>query len=186
MNRYFAKTPPTDRTFAIILLALVGVFTAQNQLMSMWVTSTVETIDEITMREKHWDLDRRNVALSGYDPVTYFESEKPARGNKSITTEHQGVTYRFANEANRETFLKDPAKFEPAYGGWCAYAVVKGGKTSPDPKRYKIVDGRLLLFYDAWGTDTLDLWNRWIEEGAEEAELMATADAKWDAILAGK
>ncbi len=183
MNRYFARPPRTGRIVAVFLLAVAGLFAAQNQLMAIWVATAADEGAKATeTRQKHWDLDRRNVALSGYDPITYFEREKPSRGSKSITASHEGVTYRFANEANRTKFLKDPATYEPAYGGWCAYAVVKGGKTSPNPKRYKVVDGRLLLFYDAWGTDTLELWNQWIAEGQTEAELLATADKEWAAI----
>ncbi|MGF1484794.1 MAG: YHS domain-containing (seleno)protein [Opitutales bacterium] len=182
MNRYYASSPRAGGTLAVLLIAFIAVFAAASQLSATPLLTPLGEKEEAQIRQKHWDLNKRSLALEGYDPVSYFEEEKPEKGAKAITATHQGVTYRFANEGNKKKFLEAPAKYEPAYGGWCAYAVVKGGKTSPDPKHYKIVDERLLLFYDAWGTDTLDLWNEWIAEGTPETELLATADKKWTSI----
>lgn len=75
---------------------------------------------------------------------------------------------------NKEEFIKNPAKYEPAYGGWCAYAMGSDGeKVSVDPKTFKIVNGRLNLFYNKFFNNTLDDWNK------DEANLKKKADVNW-------
>jgi len=71
-----------------------------------------------------------------------------------------GVTYLFTSITNKETFDKNPAKFIPQYGGWCAYAMgVDGSKVKINPESFKIVDDKLLLFYKTRKVNTLNLWN---------------------------
>jgi len=49
-----------------------------------------------------------------------------------------------------------------------------------NPERFKIVDDRLLVFYDGiWG-DTLKRWNEF-EEG--DAVLIGKADQEWESLL---
>ena len=69
----------------------------------------------------------KGLAVQGYDVVAYF-SGKPVKGNASFAAVYQGVRYHFANEANKETFKKNAAKYEPQYGGWCAYAMGANGE----------------------------------------------------------
>lgn len=126
-------------------------------------------------RHKHFNLEDEQLGIDGYDPVAYFEG-KPTKGKKSISSVYQGVTYRFANAANKQKFDATPAKYEPAYGGWCAWAMAKDGdKVEVDPKSYKIVDGRLFLYYDGFWGDTRKQWN----ESGEEKQLTTDADANW-------
>ena len=123
-------------------------------------------------RARHYNLDN-GVALDGYDPVSYF-SGKPLEGKKSIAAEYFGVTYFFASEANRKIFLADPSRYEPAYGGWCAYAMGESGeKVKIDPETFKIKSGKLYLFYNFWGNNTLEDWN------ADESRLKSSADSRW-------
>jgi YHS domain-containing protein len=113
------------------------------------------------------------VALEGYDPVSYF-SGKPVEGNESLSYRYLGVTYWFATAANRSKFQQNPASYEPAYGGWCAYAMGEDGeKVKVDPETYKIVDGRLFVFYNFWGNNTLTSWNK------NEHRLREQADRNW-------
>ncbi|ADE54942.1 YHS domain-containing (seleno)protein [Coraliomargarita akajimensis] len=129
-------------------------------------------------RRDEFSLSRGHLALDGYDPVSYFTAKTPSKGQKSITTTHQGLNYRFSSKANKERFLESPDKYEAAYGGWCAWAMLEGERTKPNPKSYKIVAGRLLLFYDGLWGDTLESWNKRSQEVAE-ADLIQTADAHW-------
>lgn len=64
-----------------------------------------------------------NTAISGYDPVAYFTEGKPIEGSDEFTTDYDGATWRFASQANRDTFIEDPERFAPQYGGYCAWAV---------------------------------------------------------------
>ncbi|HKQ31991.1 MAG TPA: YHS domain-containing (seleno)protein [Thermodesulfobacteriota bacterium] len=84
----------------------------------------------------------------GYDPVAYFTESKAVKGSGRYTAEHQGVTYLFSNESNRDAFKKDPAQYLPAYGGYCAYGVAIGKKFWADPAVWEIVDGTLYLNLD--------------------------------------
>ncbi len=92
--------------------------------------------------------DKTGLALSGYDPVAYFKLNKPAKGDFQVTAEHQGAVYRFANEAHRDLFRKNPSRYLPQYGNYCAYGVSVGAKFSADPTVWKIVKGRLYLNLD--------------------------------------
>lgn len=87
------------------------------------------------------------IALGGHDPVAYHVQGGPAAGDAAHTAEWGGVTWRFASAANRDAFLADPARYAPAYGGYCAYGVSQGYLVSVDPAAWTIVDGRLYLNY---------------------------------------
>lgn len=89
-----------------------------------------------------------NTAVGGYDPVAYFTDSKPVPGSKDITLEHDGVTWRFASEANRALFKAEPAKYAPQFGGYCAWAVSQGYTAKGDPTAWSIVDSKLYLNYD--------------------------------------
>jgi YHS domain-containing protein len=127
---------------------------------------------EADKRQKEYNLES-GLAIQGYDPVSYF-SNAPKKGKKELNYAYQGVTYRFATQANLDAFKKNPAKYEPTYGGWCAYAMgATGEKVEIDPETYKIVDGKLYLFYNKFFNNTLPKWNK------EEMELKKKADANW-------
>jgi YHS domain-containing protein len=84
--------------------------------------------------------------LNGFDPVAYHVSSKHIRGATTIKTEHDGVTYRFENEANKATFLKEPNRYVPQYGGFCANGIVYGIPWGGDGDAWKIIDGKLFIF----------------------------------------
>ena len=84
------------------------------------------------------------VAVQGYDLVSYHQGDGvPVKGNGNSYAYVDGVTYLFANTKNKNIFKKDPAKYLPAYGGYCAFGVTKGKKFIGDPLVYKMVDGKL-------------------------------------------
>jgi YHS domain-containing protein len=87
-------------------------------------------------------------ALGGYDAVAYFKEGKPVKGKSDITYEWKGVTWRFANEANRDAFKATPEAYAPQYGGYCAFAVAHGSTAKGDPTAWTIVNGKLYLNYD--------------------------------------
>ena len=89
------------------------------------------------------------LAVHGYDVVAYFKQGRPVKGSAKFAAVHGEGTYRFATAANRDAFKAAPAKYAPAYGGYCAYGVSVGAKFDGDPRQWKIVDGRLYLNLDA-------------------------------------
>ena len=85
------------------------------------------------------------VALHGYDPVAYFTQGEPTRGSDALVHVHEGAAYRFSTQAHLDAFKADPARYAPAYGGFCAYGVSVGKKFDGDPTLWKIEDGQLYL-----------------------------------------
>jgi len=140
-------------------------------LAAVW--SLAQTDD---LRKKHFN-SKQGVILEGFDPVSYFDGS-PREGNPKIKILYKGLTYHFASQVNLEKFRSSPEKFEPAYGGWCAYAMGETGeKVKIDPETYKILDGKLFLFYNFWGNNTLSEWNK------RENKLRETADRNWKETL---
>ena len=86
-----------------------------------------------------------NVILKGYDPVAYFNQGKAVMGNPLITSRYHGATYLFASREDKAEFDKSPAKFEPQYGGYCAYSMSKGERHNIDPKAFHIYKGKLYV-----------------------------------------
>jgi YHS domain-containing protein len=126
------------------------------------------------VRKQQYNLEKSGLAIQGYDPVAYFTSHKAIEGKIDITTVYNGITYRFTTTQNRDAFTTNPAKYEPQYGGWCAYAMgAKGEKVEIDPETFKIVDGKLFLFYNRLFNNTLTSWNK------NEGPLKTNADKNW-------
>lgn len=118
------------------------------------------------------------IIADGYDVVAYF-SDQAIEGKKEHCYKYEDVKYHFINEENMETFKSNPDKYIPQYGGFCAYAIGKNGKkVGINPKTYEIRDGKLYLFYNSLGTNTLNLW---LKENPEE--LQKNADKNWENLL---
>jgi len=138
------------------------------------LVTAAEGQDPAVLRKKQFNLDNASLAINGYDPVAYFTAHKAVKGSKENALLYEGVTYFFSSADNKEEFKRSPAKYEPAYGGWCAYAMgAKGEKVEVDPHTFKIVDGRLNLFYNKFFNNTLTDWNK------DEAALKKKADVNW-------
>lgn len=128
-------------------------------------------------RTSEFNLEKK-VAIQGYDPVAYFTQKKAVKGKSTIASSYEGVIYYFSSQANKDAFAKNPASFEPQYGGWCSYAMgATGEKVEIDPETFKIVDGKLNLFYNAYFNNTLKIWNK------DEVNLKKKADANWKKII---
>ena len=128
-------------------------------------------------RQDNFNLKDGKYALEGYDAVSYFQGDEPLKGKSEFTSKYKGVYYRFATKANQEAFKKNPGKYEPAYGGWCAYAMAKGQKVKIDPETYKIIDDQIYVFYNFNFTNTLKSWNK------DEGNLKTKADSEWGKII---
>jgi YHS domain-containing protein len=126
------------------------------------------------LRAKHFNLEKGAVAIQGYDPVAYFTQNKAVKGSKQFASSAEGVIYYFSTAANRDLFVKNYTLYEPQYGGWCAYAMgATNEKVEIDPATFKIVNGKLYLFYHTFFNNTLTKWNK------DEANLKARADKNW-------
>ena len=113
------------------------------------------------------------LALHGYDAVAYFTAKKPIRGVAKHQTTHDGAAYRFSNQANLEAFKKNPAKYAPQYGGYCAFGAALGKKFDGDPAVWKVVDGKLYLNLNP------DIQSKWEDDVPGN---IRKADAQWPKI----
>ncbi len=85
------------------------------------------TAQQITARAPVPALNVKDgVAVKGYDPVAYFNDGKPVKGSPEHTFEWQGATWQFVSEEHRSAFMREPTKYAPQYGGYCAFAVSQG------------------------------------------------------------
>lgn len=121
------------------------------------------------------------VANGGYDLVSYFTENAPQKGIKEFTAEVNGVKYQFASAEHKDLFKNNPDKYLPVCGGYCAWGVAEKGKKVPvNPTTYKIIDGKLYLFFngDFNGKpfNTLPEWNK------SESQLLQALPTKWAAL----
>jgi YHS domain-containing protein len=147
-------------------------------LITLAVFSLTTTAQDAgALRKKHFNTED-GIAIKGYDPVAYFTQNKAIKGKKELAISHQGIVYYFSSAQNKELFKAAPFKYEPEYGGWCAYAMGNSGeKVSIDPETFKLANGRLYLFYNRFFTNTLKDWNK------NEATLKKNADTNWPKLF---
>ena len=123
------------------------------------------------------NLDKSGSAIQGYDPVAFFTDSKPVKGKPEWVARHNGATYHFASQEHRDRFKSDPAKYEPSFGGYCAYGVSRGKLVAIDVEAFQIVNGRLLLQYSKGIRDDFN---------KDTKGNLAKADQNWPGLLEKK
>lgn len=151
------------------------------KLLSLFIVlgsfSLAAIAQDAGLRKKHYNLET-GLAIKGYDPVAYFTQHKAVIGKKEMAVSYLGALYYFSSEINKEAFKAAPFKYEPEYGGWCAYAMgLNGEKVSVDPETFKILNGKLYLFYNRFFTNTLKDWNK------NETTLKKNAELNWPKLF---
>ncbi|MEJ8840751.1 YHS domain-containing (seleno)protein [Lacibacter sp. H375] len=145
-------------------------------LFMVFFSAVFVTSAQDQKRTQAFNLEK-GLAVQGYDVVAYF-SGQAIKGESSLAVIHQGIRYHFSSTVNKEEFKKNPGKYEPQYGGWCAYAMgANGEKVEIDPETFKILNGKLYLFYNKRFNNTLKTWNK------DEQSLKAKADANWGKLF---
>ena len=123
------------------------------------------------------NLDKSGVAIQGYDPVAFFTDKKPVKGDAKFVSKHDGAIYFFASKEHKDLFKAEPAKYEPVFGGYCAYGVSRNKLVEIDVDAFQIVDGKLLLQYSKGVRDDFN----------EDAKgNLAKANANWPKLLEKK
>ena len=131
--------------------------------LSLFVSSTLSAQqDEIYVKD--------NAAIGGYDVVSYFKEGRPVKGSSEFSVMYKGVNWVFSNKANADLFKATPEKYEPQYGGYCAFGCSRGYKAKTSPDAWTIVEGKLYLNYN---TDVRDTWNK------DQHVYIKKADANW-------
>ncbi|HJS54894.1 MAG TPA: YHS domain-containing (seleno)protein [Chitinophagaceae bacterium] len=111
-----------------------------------------------------------NAAIGGYDVVAYFKEGKPVKGSTDFRVTYKGATWLFTNKDNADLFKVTPEKYEPQYGGYCAFGCSRGYKAKTNPDAWTIVNGKLYLNYN---TDVRATWNK------DQRGYIEKADANW-------
>jgi hypothetical protein len=128
---------------ALVCLAGIGMHAAAVQAKAATLSAMpsavglteVFAVDELT-----------GVALSGFDPVSYFLGEGPKAGLPEHEVIWSGVAWRFASAANREAFLRDPETYAPRFGGYDATSVAQGLTVRANPWLSVVRSDGLYLF----------------------------------------
>ena len=173
------KTLFSAALLAALSLASFGCFSeAQSASNSRDGSSAVIKRTQQSRAYLHsFSLPSHGVAIEGYCPVAYFAVNKPVRGKPEHASTYNGVTYYFVSADAKKAFDADPEKYIPAFGGWCAFGMSIEDKFPVDPEKFKIVDGKLLLFLNNRNVDALELW-----ENGDEKELLRKAAAHWKKV----
>lgn len=116
------------------------------------------------------NINENNVAIDGYDSVAYHLQQSAVKGNKRYAVEWKDVQWWFSSNKNRQTFLSDPERYAPQYTGHCANGLSDDHKVPGDPKNFRLIHGKLYLFYSKWGQ------LQWAVNQRQQIEL---ADKNW-------
>lgn len=109
-----------------------------------------------------------NVAVKGYDVIAYFTDKKPIKGKTEFIYQDKGISWFFSSEENLEKFKKDPKKYAPKYGGYCAFGVaIPNKKIDIDPKSWYVKDEVLYLNYTP---ATQKVWLSNLEDNIEKGD----------------
>jgi YHS domain-containing protein len=114
------------------------------------------------------------VAILGYDPVAYFTDGKAVKGQAAFEHRWNGAVWRFASAAHRDAFAKEPERYAPRYGGYCAYGVAQGYAVKIDPEAWSVVGDKLYLNYSQGVRKT---WSK------DVPGYIAQADSNWPKVL---
>lgn len=151
---------------AVLIAALAGcgAITAQNP------SGTLKPVNAVA------DNPEGRLMLKGADVVAYFTQGKFAQGSPQYRSSYQGVDFRFASAEHKALFDKEPAKYLPQYGGYCANGIVYGIPWGGDADTWKMVDGKLYIFGGRGSMDAFLL---------DEKANVAMADKYWKEEVSG-
>src|SRR5262245_42955936 len=119
--------------------------------------------------------NKEGAAILGYDPVAYFTDGKPAKGSPRFKSNYEGANYFFASAQHKAMFDANPAKYTPAYGGYCGYAASINRLSPISPEWFQIEDGKLILQHNK---KAFDLFNKTLKDNTVKA------DQNWPGMVA--
>lgn len=124
------------------------------------------------------NIDNSNIALQGYSPVSYANLGLAQKGIKEFKSEYNKITYYFTSAEQKASFDKNPEKYMPEYGGFCAFGIYAGAKFRPDPNKFITKDGKYFLYLYNLELDAQQLW---LNENDHD-KLVNVADENWSKL----
>jgi YHS domain-containing protein len=119
---------------AVLALGGCAAVTAQNP------SGALKPVNAISMEGE----DR--LMLKGHDVVAYWTLGRHALGSAQFKSVYEGVTFRFMSAEHKALFDKEPKKYLPEYGGYCANGIVYGIPWGGDADAWRMDNGRLFIF----------------------------------------
>jgi hypothetical protein len=114
-----------------------------------------------------------HIAIGGYDTVAYFTAGKPTKGDPRFEANWQEARWQFATAEHRDMFVRDPDRYAPRYGGFCAVGLARGYLATVDPQAWRLVDGKLFLTFTTKGQDIFQ---------EDIAGTIANAEKNWETL----
>lgn len=143
----------------------------------VFIAAPAQAQEQVSQRLSQAAIENISVAVDGYDVVTYFTASSPLKGIETYQAVYGDKRYLFVSAENQEKFSVDPEKYLPEFEEYCGCAASEGKLVEADPKVYKIVEGKLVLFED---TKALNLWNTDEKERYKKAQEFWKYENKYD------
>ena len=147
--------------------------TLKKALKSLAAVSVLTFAGSVMAADIDINADQNDVALHGYDAVSYFKAGKPKEGSFEYTATYKNAIFKFSSAENRNTFKKDPAHYAPQYGGYCAFGTTVEQKFDGNPHAWKVVNDKLYLNLNK------DVQKRWL---TDVPGYITTANEIWPEI----
>ena len=144
-------------------------------LIALITTTTIFAQDK-----KAYNIDNSNIALEGYSPVSYLDLGLAQKGVKDYKSEHNKVVYYFTSADQKVKFDRNPEKYLPQFGGFCAFGTYAGAKFRVDPNKFIVKDGKYFLFLYNLELDAQQLW---LNENNHD-KLVKKAEQNWKKLKA--
>ncbi|MEP1096889.1 MAG: YHS domain-containing (seleno)protein [Cyclobacteriaceae bacterium] len=152
-----------------MILKIVGVVLVL-LIIGMIVIAKTKGVSPLSWK-MHKKISQKNeLAIGGFDPVAFFEQKQAIKGNADYSYEWQDANWNFATAEGLERFKANPEKFQPEFGGYCAFAVSKGFTATSDPTSWYVHNDKLFLFADVKVKD------KWV---SQLPDILETGTKKW-------
>ena len=120
-----------------VLLASIALALSSSLALADSTISQVDPVASINTKDE--------LAVHGYDAVSYFTDGKPQHGAAQFEYMWHGARWQFVSAQHRDQFAKNPERYEPQFGGYCALAVSLGRIADGDPEQWAVVNDKLFL-----------------------------------------
>lgn len=150
----------------------------KNLVTIMLIVAVGATTITHGQNKKANNIDDSKIALQGYSPVSYLDLGLAQRGSKQYKSVYEGISYYMTSAEQKTAFEKNPEKYMPQYGGFCAFGIYAGAKFRVDPNKFLVSNGKYYLFLNDLEVDAKQLW---IGE-SDQAKLKGTADSNWEKL----
>jgi hypothetical protein len=121
-------------------------FSRRSALLAFSISGAATAVGAALVAETGAAAAEKRVALSGYDPVSYFTDGHPEKGSADYSATFDDATYWFKNPEHRALFVADPDHYAPRFSGYCTIYLSRGEKHEADPEAWAIAGGKLYVF----------------------------------------